>query len=73
MVSITSFKSPSIWHQVLFINYGSISRKIDDKAGEALGWGWFVVEGLLLFSVKSTPKDWFQKVKAAMAKFQLEA
>ena len=37
MVSITSFKSSSIQHDVHLVNYGPIYSQIDHKAGDALG------------------------------------
>ena len=42
MVSVTSFKSSSIQHDVHFVHYGPIYFKIDDKAGYALGWDYLV-------------------------------
>ena len=40
MVSITSFKSSSIQHDVNLVNDGPSLSKIDDKAGYALGCGY---------------------------------
>ena len=37
MVSVASFKSSSIQHDVNFVNYGHIYFKIDNKAVYALG------------------------------------
>ena len=42
MVSVASFKSSSIEHDVHFANYGPIYFKIDDKAAYALGQSYLV-------------------------------
>ena len=47
MVSVASFKSSSIQHDVHFVNYGPIYFKIDNKAGYALGRGYLVINRLL--------------------------
>ena len=42
MVSIASLK-PFSQHDVHFVNYGAIYFKIDDKAGDALGFGYMLM------------------------------
>ena len=46
MVSVSSFKSSSIQHDVHFVNYGPVYFKIDDKAGYASGQGCLVIDRL---------------------------
>ena len=43
MVSITSFKSCSMQHDVYFVNYGPVYFKIDNKAGYALGRDYLMI------------------------------
>ena len=40
MVSVSSFKSSSVQHDVHFVNYGPSYFEIDDKAGDALVRGY---------------------------------
>ena len=44
MVSVSSFKSSSIQHDVHFVDYGPSYFKIDDKVGRALGRGYLVIQ-----------------------------
>ena len=44
MVSVVSFKSFSIQHDVHFVNHGPIYFKIDDKAAYTLGRGYLVID-----------------------------
>ena len=53
MVSVSSFKSSSIQHDVHFLNYGPIYFKIDNKAGYTLGRGFLVTDRSLLQAVMS--------------------
>ena len=45
MVSISSFKSSSIQHDVHFVNCVVMQSKIDDKITIALGRGYRVIDG----------------------------
>lgn len=47
MVSIASFKSSSIQHNVQLLNHGPIDNKIDINASYAVGRGYLVIDGLL--------------------------
>ena len=57
MIAITTFKTSSIHHDVLCVNYGPIESKIEDKAGCASGRGLLVTDKSLPWRVSSSQSD----------------